>query len=163
MKRTELNRRDFNKLTMAALGGVVAGTAIGCGSGDEDEKKTGGTTPETPGPPGGDPDGDGDPKVALNACRGLNTCSEAGQGEHDCAGKGSCYTVEKHDCATLNTCQYLGGCHGKAGINECKEMGGCGVPMDADSDAWKQAHDAFVERMKKDGKEVGPAPEPAAS
>ena len=30
MKRPEMNRRDFNRLTFAAFGGVVAGSMTGC-------------------------------------------------------------------------------------------------------------------------------------
>ena len=31
MDPQELNRRDFHRLTMAAVGGVLAGTVTGCG------------------------------------------------------------------------------------------------------------------------------------
>ncbi len=34
-----LNRRDFNKLVSTALGGMVAGTFIGCGRSQEGESK----------------------------------------------------------------------------------------------------------------------------
>ena len=36
MKKTDLNRRDFNRLSMAAFGGVVAGSLVGCGGGDDE-------------------------------------------------------------------------------------------------------------------------------
>ena len=48
------------------------------------------------------------------------------------------------------------GCGGKPGENECKGKGECGVPMS--SGAWKKARARFEELMKKEGKEVGPAP-----
>lgn len=150
MKRNELNRRDFNRLTMAALGGVVAGTAIGCGGGDDDK-----TTSETPGPAGGEPK-----EVVDNACRGLNACSDKGKGDHDCAGMGECASVAAHDCATKNSCKNLGGCGETAGSNDCTGKGECAIPMVGDT--WKQAREAFEARMKESEQKFGDAPPPPA-
>ena len=96
MKQTKLNRRDFNRLTMAALGGVVAGTAIGCGGGDDSSAPApstgaGAEVPEAAGE-----------EVAVNflmeephVCRGLNTCKGKGAGgENACVGQGACYSAE---------------------------------------------------------------------
>ncbi len=61
--RSNLSRRDFNKLTSAAFGGMVAGTMFGCSS-EKNEKNAGG--------------GHAGAVVAvaagIHACRGLNDC-----------------------------------------------------------------------------------------
>ncbi|HUG93714.1 MAG TPA: hypothetical protein VML55_22985, partial [Planctomycetaceae bacterium] len=101
MKRDELTRRDFHRLTAAAMGGLVAGTIAGCGGGDQKEAGTDGArgTPGT-GQPAGPPSdatavGDAEKyDVALlleepHVCRGLNTCMNKGaSGENACAGQG---------------------------------------------------------------------------
>ncbi|MCZ6795049.1 MAG: hypothetical protein O7J95_15710 [Planctomycetota bacterium] len=137
MKRKDLSRREFNKLSLAAFGGALTGALVGgCENGKKDA---------------------GDGKANLHACRGLNECKGQGDGgENTCAGVGSCSTVAAHECAKLNECKGLGGCQGEATTNECKGKGGCGVPLK--DDAWKGARTAFEARMKKDGKTVGDAP-----
>ena len=98
-----------------------------------------------------------------NACLGLNQCKEFGKngGEHECAGQGTCATVE-HECKGMNSCKYLGACDGKVGANECKEQGTCQIPLEPGDELWKQARAAFEKRMKAKKKEVGAAPLPAA-
>lgn len=174
MKRTDFNRRDFNKLTVAAFGGIVAGTAIGCGGGGEGDGTGGG-----PGTGGGDgtqgsgtadesagTDGTGDSTVAAtdnpllsepHVCRGLNTCKGHGQSkENECAGLSTCATVEAHACAKKNDCKGQGGCGANPGQNSCKGMGGCEVPLM--DEAWKSARTALEAAFKKQGKELGAAP-----
>jgi hypothetical protein len=134
--RSPLNRRDFNRLTSAAVGGMLAGTLLGCGKG-------------------------GQPTAAAAAdahlCRGLNACANLGKSKSNaCAGQGDCATVALHGCAGQNTCKGLGGCGGKVGTNECKGQGGCGVPLSGGM--WEQARARFEENMKKQGKAVGAAP-----
>jgi len=154
MKKTDLSRRDFSKLTMAALGGMVAGTAIGCGGGDEAEKTTPADT--------GTPDEEAKTDVALlleepHVCRGLNTCEGKGaSGENACAGQGACATAEAHSCHAENTCKGQGGCGATAGINSCKETGDCGVPLKEDT--WTKVRDAFEKAMAGKDKTVGEAP-----
>lgn len=160
MKRLNLSRREFHRLTMAAFGGMVAGSTIGCG-GDEagDGGEAGGE------PAGGEPEtaeatpasSEGTEEVVLNACRGLNVCKGHGKGEHDCAGQGSCATAEPHDCSGLNNCKNQGGCGANPGANACKGQGGCAVPMKGEM--WEKARAAFEERMKEAGKEFGEPPE----
>jgi hypothetical protein len=155
MKRMNLNRRDFHKFTMAAFGGMVAGTTIGCG---EDKKEN--TTKETPKKDGGEKD------VALNdwtgkdhVCRGLNACKNQGDteiGENACRGRGNCATAKAHDCGTKNDCKYQGGCNGTAGQNSCKTEGGCHVPLN--DDKWDAVREVFAAAMKKAGKDFGDAP-----
>ena len=144
MKRKDLSRREFNKLSLAAFGGALTGALVGgCENGEKDA--------------GNGKKDAGDGKANLHACRGLNECKGQGTGgDNTCAGMGSCATAAKHDCAGLNECKGLGGCKGEATTNTCKGKGGCGVPLN--DDAWKGARAAFEERLKKDGKTVGAAP-----
>ena len=150
----DLNRRDFNRLSMAALGGMMAGATAGCGSGEPPQQQAKdpqppATTPATP-----------VAKGEVHACRGLNACKGQGaSGENACAGQGTCATVEHHTCAGQNTCKGLGGCGEKAGQNECKGQGGCAVPM-THGNAWETARAAFEEKMNAAGKEFGKAPAP---
>jgi hypothetical protein len=124
MKRPELNRRDFNKLAAAAFGGVVAGTAIGCGGKSESKSGNAGDVAE------------------KHICKGLNTCKGKGaDGKNDCKGKGTCATVAKHECGTKNECKGQGGCGDNAGKNECKEKGGCAIPLM--DEKWKEVKAAF--------------------
>ncbi|MCA9075132.1 MAG: hypothetical protein KDA93_08870 [Planctomycetaceae bacterium] len=165
MKRTEMNRRDFTRLTAAAFGGVVAGSMVGCGDS--------GTT--EPAPAGGDaaPAGGGDAEggaaaadgaseeVSLlleepHVCRGLNTCMNKGaSGENACAGQGTCASVAEHSCTGQNECKGQGGCGGKEGENSCKGEGGCGVPLEH---GWEGVREKFEAAMKAAGKDFGAAP-----
>lgn len=166
MKRMDLNRRDFNKLTMAAFGGLLAGTAAGCGSGEPEANpapETGAAdgAGETDGaePAGGEPVAEtGNPLLSEpHVCRGLNTCKNKGaSGENACAGQGTCATAVAHSCHYENACRGQGGCGEKPGQNACKGMGECAVPLG--ESAWEKARSAFEQAMKEAGKEVGPAP-----
>ena len=138
----ELHRRDFTRLTMAAFGGLVAGTGVAFAQ-DKDDKKTGKKNPLLYEP---------------HICRGLNTCKGKAKGkENSCAGQGACATVEAHSCKGENECRGQGGCGAKPGENACKGMGGCEVPIGKD-ETWKKARKRFEEVMAADGKKVGPAP-----
>jgi hypothetical protein len=133
-----LNRRDFGKLTLAAFGGVLAGSLAGERLLAEEKKKA--------------PEGQfslKDPHI----CCGLNTCKGHGKdAKNDCAGMGSCATVAAHGCAGTNACAG----QGQTGTNACKGQGSCGVPVSGD--AWKQARTSFEVAMKKAGKKFNPAP-----
>ena len=159
MKRPELNRRDFTKLTMAAFGGVLAGTTVGCGSGDKDSGGAAASTPETPGPAdSGEQVADAGPWMGdIHVCKGLNACKGKGAGDDNaCAGQGSCSTVAEHSCSGENDCKYQGGCMGTAGLNDCKTQGGCHVPLS--ENAWKGAREAFEKALTAAGKEYGSPP-----
>ncbi len=164
MKRPELNRRDFNRLTFAAFGGMVAGSMAGC----QPKNTPAPTTPSAGGSEAGSTTKDasdpaaGDKDVSLlmsepHVCRGLNTCKgKHGGAENDCAGLGACASVAEHTCAGSNECKGQGGCGTNPGMNSCKGKGGCSVPlMDG---AWKLARAEFEKAMEKAGKKVGPAP-----
>jgi hypothetical protein len=148
-----LSRRDFNKLSMAALGGAISGAFL---SGCEGDKK--------PAPEGTPPSGDvgkGDAPAAaaaeIHACRGLNACKGKGTGgENACAGAGNCATAPAHGCSGSNECKGQGGCGEAPGANACSGKGGCAVPL-ADH-AWGKARTLFEARMKAQGKTVAEAP-----
>lgn len=156
MSPQDYNRRDFNKLAVAAFGGAVAGSMLGCGGG--------GTAPTPPAESAA-------PKVAENAaagegksaewhlCRGLNSCKEQGADHKNaCAGQGTCASASvHHSCAEANGCKGQGGCGADPGANECKGKGGCSVPLMGH--AWEKVRERFKGEMEKKGKTIGEAPE----
>ena len=168
MNQNELNRRDFHRLTMAAFGGVLAGTAAGC----SEEKKpapavpgsgTPGAARSQPGPAGGNEVADSN--AVAHACHGLNACKTQGaSGKNECAGQGTCATKSwHHSCGGENACKGQGGCGTNPTQNDCKGKGACHIPlMDG---AWEKARQHFAEKMKEAGKEVGtdPGKEPSKS
>jgi hypothetical protein len=147
MANSELNRRDFQRLTAAAMGGLLAGASLtsSANAADEVPKKDKKKNPML-----------GEPHV----CRGINMCKGLGADKkNECAGQGACATAAEHVCHYKNECRGQGGCGAKPGENECKGKGECGVQMGPS--AWKKARKRFEELMKAEKKEVGPAPAPA--
>lgn len=132
MKKDDVSRRDFGKLTLAAFGGVLAGSMLGgrmLSASQHSEAKE------------------------KHGCCGLNQCKGQGAGgENECAGMGKCATAEAHGCAGSNACKNQGG----EGVNDCKGKGSCAVPIKGD--AWTKARANFEGAMKKAGKEFGAAP-----
>lgn len=186
MKREELNRRDFTRLTAAAFGGLMAGTVIGCGGGNKDAgtaSTEGGDAGTDAAAAGGDaaeggdkPAGEGDkPEIGtlaevpnnwtgdVHVCRGLNACMNKGpEGtENACAGQGQCATAEHHSCHGENACKYQGGCGESVGQNACKGTGECAVPLS--EGAWKKARASFEMAMQAAEKKFGDAPAKADS
>lgn len=156
MPKTNLKRRDFHKLTMAAFGGMVAGGCV-------QSAKNGPPTAEAQGDQGKDeekPEIFVDPALLLqepHVCRGLNSCQGKGQGEENaCAGQGACAGVKAHECATTNDCKGQGGCGGYPGQNTCKGKGHCAVPLS--DKTWAIARKQFEHLMKDAEKKVGDAP-----
>ena len=140
MENSNVNRREFNKLTAAAFGGLVAGTTAGGLSALADDEKK-----------------DDKDKKEIHVCRGLNQCKgHDPSGKNACAGQGACATAKAHECAGMNACKGQGGCGEKPGENKCKEMGKCAVPLS--DKTWKVARASFEKRMKAAKKEFGPAP-----
>jgi len=130
----DLSRRDFHKLTSAALAGAAAGTWIGCSATTKEAKAA----------------------ADLHVCRGLNACKGQGaDAKNACAGQGTCANVQ-HGCAQQNACKGQGGCGETPGENDCKTKGGCEVPVSGEM--WTKARAKFEARMKTQGKEVGVAP-----
>lgn len=132
------SRRDFfNKLAVAAGGGVLLGATGVAGAADEKEKSLLLTEPHT--------------------CKGLNTCKGKGKGGgNECAGQGACATAEAHGCHTHNACKGQGGCGDTAGRNSCKGKGECSVPLGKKT--WEKTRKAFEAAAKKAGIKVGKAP-----
>ncbi len=167
MNRTELNRRDFHRLSAAALGGVVTGSLIGC-TGQQGADEAAGTIPAdgavgTGGASATDTAaGDAGHQVALlmeepHVCRGLNSCKGTGSSKDNaCAGQGSCASAEHHACHAANKCKGQGGCGEHPGQNSCEGKGECSVPlMDG---AWEKARAAFEQAMQAASKDIGAAP-----
>ncbi|MBD3675988.1 MAG: hypothetical protein HUJ26_20960 [Planctomycetaceae bacterium] len=152
MKRNELNRRDFSKWSVAALGGLVAGTTAGCGG--NAETPTGGDA----GGESSDAAGPETTEVAAHACRGLNDCKTA---SNECRGQGTCATEAwHHDCAGMNDCKGQGGCGENPLANTCEGKGSCAIPlMDA---AWDKARKSMEAKWEEAGKEFGSAPAQAS-
>ena len=151
MNHDELNRRKFNHLAAAALGGMMAGASFGCRSKSQPPPATSGAAPA-----GGAREGE----VAAgdkNLCRGLNDCKGLGAGgDNACAGQGACATYEHHDCHQLNACKGQGGCGETAGLNECAGKGECAVPLM--EGAWEKVRARKEEAWDAAGKEFGEAP-----
>ncbi len=141
MPNLEIDRRTFNQLTAAALGGIAAGTLAGCG-GNKPAANTAATA-----------------AAEVHLCRGLNDCKGKGKGgENTCRGQGACATAKESSCGGKNECKGLGGCGANAGENECKGKGGCHVPLM--EGAWNKLH-AKLEAQWKEKKLVYGQP-PAA-
>ena len=148
MSKGKLTRRDFNKLSMAALGGAMAGAMTGC-----DEKKP--APAPAPAPTGGGA-ATHETKLLMDephVCRGLNTCSGD---DNACAGQGASASVMAHACNSKNECKGEGGCGENPGANACKSQGECAVPLS--DKAWTTARKNFESAMKDAGKKFGDAP-----
>ncbi|MCC9606869.1 hypothetical protein LOC68_15705 [Blastopirellula sp. JC732] len=143
--KRNLDRRDFNRLSAAALGGMIGGVSLGCGeSGKPDVADTG---------------SGGAAAAEFHLCRGLNECKGKGKGgDNDCAGAGACSSLAAHACGGHNECKGQGGCGKEVGLNECKGKGGCAIPLM--EGAWDEAREKFEAKMKEAGKEAKPAPAP---
>lgn len=145
MQPSDPNRRHFQKLTLAAFGGLLAGSSS---SARAEEKQD------------GKPQVNVDPALLLqepNVCRGLNTCEGKGKGNHDCAGKSACTTLTSHSCMGQNDCKGKGGCGGYPGQNTCEGKGHCAIPLKEAT--WTTARKQFEHLMKDAGKKVGDPPQ----
>jgi hypothetical protein len=149
MNNPTFNRRDVNRLALAALGGLVSGLIAGC-SGKPTER-------------GQAPSADTGDKASLllndpHVCRGINTCKNKGKKgtTNECAGQAQCATVASHDCNGLNDCKGQGGCGEHPGENDCKGKGGCAVPLS--DKTWPKARKHFEELMTKAAQKFGAAP-----
>jgi hypothetical protein len=151
MNDPTLNRRDLNRLALAALGGLLTGALAGC-TGKPKGDSAGNT------PPADNPE-----KASLllqdpHVCRGINTCKNKGKPgtSNDCAGQANCATLPAHDCNGMNDCKGQGGCGEHPGQNDCKGKGGCAVPLS--DKTWPKARARFEELMARAGKKFAAAP-----
>lgn len=172
----ELSRRKFHGLALAALGGAITGTMVGCGKADDGANaRADASSSDNDAANGSDNASDAgsgargdeaaaenghDPQLLLegkNVCRGLNhTCANHKEGDNKCAGQGNCATAAAHSCHGENECKGQGGCGEHPGQNLCKGKGKCAVPLS--DKAWTTARSAFEKAMTDAGKEFGPAP-----
>jgi hypothetical protein len=154
MDKPIFDRRDLNRLALAALGGLLSGAIVGCtGKPAGGGKQPAGTTPSA----------GSQEKTSLllndpHVCRGINTCKNKGKKgtTNECAGQAHCATVASHDCNGQNDCKGQGGCGEHPGDNDCKGKGGCQVPLS--DKTWPKARKHFEELMTKAGKKFGDAP-----
>ena len=103
----DFSRRDFAKLTLAALAGLSAGSRALAGS--------------VPGRTVQDPMLS-DPHI----CRGLNTCKAKDvTRRNSCAGTGTCATARYHPCKGHNDCRGQGGC---GDVARAERVPGLGAP-----------------------------------
>ncbi|MEX1096138.1 MAG: hypothetical protein WED34_08810 [Planctomycetales bacterium] len=144
MRNESLKRRDFHKLTVAAFGGMLAGSGGSALAAEEEQE----------------PKVDVEPALLLkepHTCRGINSCKTKGAGANNaCAGQGACAAVKAHACNGQNECKGQGGCGGYPGQNSCKGKGHCAVPLSEAT--WKIARKQFEHLMKDGGKKFGDAP-----
>lgn len=146
MSDQELNRRNFQRLTLAAFGGLVAG-AVAAEARAAEPAKDVPKKDKNKNPLLGEP----------HICRGLNVCKGLGADKKNaCAGQGVCATAKEHTCHTHNECRGQGGCGETPGENACKGKGECAVPVE--DKTWEKARKRFEELMKEEGKKVGKAP-----
>jgi hypothetical protein len=154
MNGPNLNRRDVNRLALAALGGLVTGALAGCSGSSTTQKKA----------PADAAKGTASEEKSSrlledpHVCRGINTCKNKGKKgtTNECAGQAHCATVTAHDCNGMNDCKGQGGCGEHPGENECKGKGGCQVPLS--DKTWPKARKRFEELMAKAGKKFGDSP-----
>lgn len=144
-------------MSMAAFGGMVAGSVAGCGG----DKKTDAAKPDGKNAPAdkSTPVETASADVSdVHVCHGLNSCKGKGSdGKNECAGQGTCATKSTHhSCAGENVCKGQGGCGDTAGANDCKTKGGCHVPLM--EEAWKGARKRFEDKMTEAKKEFGKDP-----
>src|SRR5262245_9979414 len=127
MAERPIDRRDFHKLTSAAIGGLAAGALLGCNQGGGDAAKS---EPSKGKETNGGVAAGTLAAAELHLCRGLNECKGQGKdGKNACRGQGICATAKEHSCGGQNDCKGLGGCGEEVGKNDCKGKGGCHVPL----------------------------------
>jgi hypothetical protein len=146
------DRRQIHRLALAAFGGLVTGTLVGCGKAP---------TPQAEKAPADKESGaDALPRLLQDphVCRGINTCKNKGKNgtTNECAGQAHCATVSAHDCNGMNDCKGQGGCGENPGENDCKGKGACEVPLS--DKTWPKARKRFEELMPRANKKFGPAP-----
>jgi hypothetical protein len=158
MPERTLNRRELQKLVLAAVGGLAAGSMVGCSGGGAPKPPEKGAAKE--GEKATETAADDKPSLLQDPhiCRGINTCTNKGKPgtENKCAGQAHCATVASHDCQGQNDCKGHGGCGEHPGENACKGQGSCAVPLS--DKTWPIARKHFEELMKAAGKEFGEAP-----
>jgi hypothetical protein len=134
----DFSRRDFAKLTLAALAGLTAGGSVVAAQTPKNAVR--------------------DPMLSdPHICRGLNTCrAKDVTGHNQCAGTGTCATARYHPCKGHNDCRGQGGCGDAPGLNECRGWGACDVPLKPR--VWEVARQRFEKVMKQQRRRFGVPP-----
>jgi hypothetical protein len=134
----DLTRRDFAKLSLAALAGLSAGSHAIAGAVQKSTVR--------------------DPLLSEpHVCRGLNTCRGKGVSRrNECAGTGTCATARYHPCKGHNDCRGQGGCGDVPAANECRGWGACDVPLKPR--VWPLARQRFEKLMKDQRRRFGVPP-----
>jgi hypothetical protein len=134
----DFSRRDFAKLTLAALAGFSAASPVIAAEIQRSTVK--------------------DPLLSdPHICRGLNTCrGKDFTGHNQCAGTGTCATARYHPCKGHNDCRGQGGCGDVPGLNECRGWGACDVPLKPR--VWVVARQRFEKVMKQQRRRFGVPP-----
>lgn len=146
MSSGSIDRRRFHEWSAAALGGLVAGSLLGCSSPNANQGKS----------------EESASAEEKHLCRGLNDCRGQGAaGQNECRGQGACATLVAHSCAGENACKSQGGCGENPGLNECKGQGGCSVPLM--ESAWQKVRARKEAGWAKAGEKFGTAPAKAES
>jgi hypothetical protein len=185
MSAGPVDRRDFSRLSLAVMGGLVAGSkALGQEPPPIADPVAPPLKPVVP-PKNDRPTSDDDEKPAdadatkseqdkaaaakrkkdeekpkeIHICRGLNTCKGKGaSGENNCAGQGTCATTPAapHECTTCNACRNQGGCGELAGKNQCAGYGEGAVPILEEE--WPRLRKEFEYKMTRLKRKIGKAP-----
>jgi hypothetical protein len=156
-----MNRRELNRLAVAALGGLLTGVYVGCSGSapSADGTPRSASSPNKQGTKSAGT-GDGLPRLLQDphVCRGINTCQNKGKPgtKNACAGQAHCATVAAHDCNGMNDCKGQGGCGELPGENECSGKGACAVPLS--DKTWPKARQRFEQLLATAGKKFGDAP-----
>jgi hypothetical protein len=134
----DFSRRDFAKLTLAALAGFCAASPVIAAEIQRSTVK--------------------DPLLSdPHICRGLNTCrGKDVTARNQCAGTGTCATARYHPCKGHNDCRGQGGCGDVPGLNECRGWGACDVPLKPR--VWVVARQRFEKVMKQQRRRFGVPP-----
>ena len=156
-ERPTLNRRDLNRLALAALGGLVTGALAGCGGKHADRGQ--GPTGRTRTRQDKDAGAETTPAAAGPArLPGHQHLQEQGQEGHDQRVRrpGPLRDRGRSRLQRHERCKGQGGCGEHPGENECKGKGGCEVPLS--DKTWPKARKRFEELMTKAGKKFGDRP-----
>jgi hypothetical protein len=139
---SELSRRDFAKLTLAAFTGLSAGAGAAATAMASGYNRRTVVNPLLT-----------DPHI----CRGLNTCRGKGVDRRNrCAGTGTCATARYHECKGHNDCRGQGGCGAQPGENQCRGWGACDVPLRPGT--WVTARKRFEQLMIAQKRSFGVPP-----
>ena len=143
MDGSQMNRRDFQRLTAAALGGVIGGSMHApprrCGR--RHGEVAAGRTPRL---------------SRAEHLQGEKRLRRDQRQERHVPAKAAAPRPRSTTAKARIPAKGQGGCGEHPGENTCKAKGSCEVPLK--DKAWDKARANFEAAMKKAGKKFGPAP-----